>query len=723
MRLILAALFLGIFTLSAEDDWETRRAEALNRPRHMIYNTDGCDAVYYPRELAATPENFRARRLNYALGTRIDTVSYSPLSAWNTTTDSKVMPQILADMPHSPQTRNATREFIAAGADPLKMTQDFCRDNDLEFFVSLRVNDTHDAYWPNGVRNVFFSDFKANHPEYLMGSLQNQTKFARWSAMNFAVKEVRDQFAAFVAELCANYDIDGIEYDFLRHIQLFKSVAEGGDATPEELEMMTGLMRELREITEAAGRKRGRPILVSIRVPDSVEFCRAVGIDLEKWLAEKLADIMIGSGYFQLNYWDYSVALARKYQVKFYASLDESRIEASSIREKVPYLPGRAGFDRAFFCARLAAAAQQGCDGVYLFNLEHGKLADLASITDEEIARANKRYFATERWSGGYRPVFYLNNWERFMAMPLIDPIYPAALKAGVPFEFDLVIGNEPLREAANLPQIQARAAVEADVSGMTLAINGKKCGEAVRDGENVLIFDVPVEALKPGRNHISLVASGAAETVKLHDFCLNIDYSTPDRLLARQPELAELQDFDVIFSPDHLSGWHTGLLKESSTVGADGDRGILLPSMAGSSLAFSKRDALSRQTGLLYFCEDFRLVKAEPGKKYVLSLIFNIGAPGNEINTAFMISPEGLLAYHGKQFIEYPFKDQRHRLELLIDPADRACAVFIDGKPVKTLTLETLKSEKKNLIIAGGSGQVGGSAEIYSFRLGEIAR
>ena len=32
--------------------------------------------------------------------------------------------------------------------------------------------------------------------------------------------------------------------------------------------------------------RRGWPILLAIRVPVSVEFCRAFGLDLEKWLAE-----------------------------------------------------------------------------------------------------------------------------------------------------------------------------------------------------------------------------------------------------------------------------------------------------------------------------------------------------------------------------------------------------------------------------------------------------
>ena len=66
----------------------------------------------------------------------------------------------------------------------------------------------------------------------------------------------------FVKDFVENYDVDGIEYDFFRHGQLFKTVGWGAYATEAQLELMTEFMLELRAITEAAGRKKGKPILV-----------------------------------------------------------------------------------------------------------------------------------------------------------------------------------------------------------------------------------------------------------------------------------------------------------------------------------------------------------------------------------------------------------------------------------------------------------------------------
>ena len=68
------------------------------------------------------------------------------------------------------------------------------------------------------------------------------------------------------------------------------------------------------------------PLLISVRVPDSVGFCRAIGLDLERWLAEDLIDMLVVGGYFRLQPWEESVALGHRYGVPVYAGLSESRV-------------------------------------------------------------------------------------------------------------------------------------------------------------------------------------------------------------------------------------------------------------------------------------------------------------------------------------------------------------------------------------------------------------
>lgn len=352
--------------LFANSSWESLRRAALERRRMVIYNTDGCDAgVYFPRNLAATPENFLSRRLIHVRGSQVDSVFYCPISSGfgNFTCRLKTADWFIKDAPMYPKFRNISRDLNRLGTDPLRLAGEFCRREKLEFFVSIRVNDTHDAAGTLENPHHLLPKFKQEHPEFLMGTPDRRPPYCSWSAVDFSHPEVRARMRNFVREFAVGYDIDGIEYDFMRHMQLFRSVAWGGVASSRELATMTEFLRELRAITEEEGRKRGRPILVAIRVPDSPEYCRAVGIDLEAWLKNRVTDLLIAGGYFHLEPWSNMVALARRYGVKFYASLDESRIRTSLLA--APERNSAAGYH-----ARALEALESGADGLYYFNLE-----------------------------------------------------------------------------------------------------------------------------------------------------------------------------------------------------------------------------------------------------------------------------------------------------------------------------------------------------------------
>src|SRR5439155_13061338 len=131
----------------------------------------------------------------------------------------------------------------------------------------------------------------------------------------------------YVEEVCRNYDIDGVELDFFRHAMFFKTPTTGHPSTVEDLSQMTDLLRRIRAMADEVGSRRGRPILLAMHVPDSIEYCKAIGLDLETWLKDDLLYLLITAGYVELNSLDYSVTLARQYGVKVYPSLDETRIK------------------------------------------------------------------------------------------------------------------------------------------------------------------------------------------------------------------------------------------------------------------------------------------------------------------------------------------------------------------------------------------------------------
>ena len=515
---------IGEFLKEGADSFELARSSAIARDRPVVYNTDGCDMLYYPTNLPVSAAGFRSLRLDFVKGTTVGTVSYCPVSSGFAHLTTLKAGDLLSGsiLSQPPTARNATLEFRdKLGTDSLQMAIDFCREQGKEVFVGLRVNDTHDANTVYG--KYFFSPFKKAHPECLMGSESNKPPFCSWTAVDFAQPAVREHMKRFVKDLVENYDVDGIEYDFMRHSQLFKSVAWGGTASADECALMSGLMRELRAITEAAGRKRGRPIVVVVRTPDSVPYAKAIGMDLEAWLSAKTADIWVGGGYFQFEPWEKAVAFAKRHGVKFYASIDESRIPGVAQRRKLPIIPGRE--TKPFYAARFAAAMEAGCDGVYLFNMEFKRLHDFMQMDVRDTDGIDKIYFATERGSGGYRGWHFLKDGRSFWNMAQIDPGEPASLKAGERRAFSMTIGDDFAKAAAKglEPKIAMMVLTGLkDGSHISVTLNGETM-RATTFKDGLFTFKPAPSQIRKGVNAFEIAADAATF---LNDFAVSISYA-----------------------------------------------------------------------------------------------------------------------------------------------------------------------------------------------------
>ena len=406
-----AALAVAAATCAA-DSFDELKREAVNRERLIIWDDDGCDMTYYPYQrpdLVSQPasvRNFELVFLEATEDTRADVIGYSGTMGFGyftaLRTGGAVNTNRFAEA--NEPWRNAVNEFAAMGKDAMDMATDFARRNKKEIFLSLRFNDNHD----NGHPHIMLSPFKKDNPEVMVGH-GHKTRCCGKNAADFAQEKVRTFVKTYVRGYMENYDLDGIEFDFFRHPQLFRTVAMGGHATDEELATMTQLMKDFRAMAEEVGRRRGRPFVLCARVPDSFEYCRAIGIDLDAWLRAKVLDFLVVGGYFQLNPWRETAKRVHSYGVKCYASLDETRIDQMVKRQKGKMLSGRN--DKACWIARIAAAMACGMDGVNLFNIEYFRHDDQRYIMQHDIRDLDgidKLYFATYVGGGGYLPESFL---------------------------------------------------------------------------------------------------------------------------------------------------------------------------------------------------------------------------------------------------------------------------------------------------------------------------
>jgi len=475
---------------SIEEYRELRRAK-LNKSRPVIHNNDGCDSYLFPDEQNFSIQNFLNYRTKGLKDSDVSTISYCTItSSFGQFTHNTQFGELLTLTHKRPGKKNITPEFIKLGTDPLKVTCKYAHENGFEIFWSNRINDTHDSGHRPENPYERWSKLKTEHPEYLFGSIGEKLPHGRWSAVDFSHQEIRDLCVQYYTEVCENYNVDGIELDFFRHLYLFGDVARGGIATASQLEMMTDMLSQIREMTERVGMKKGKPILVLIRIPDSVEYCLGVGIDLEKWMENGLVDIVVGSGYFRLNPWEYLVELGNKYGVKVYAGLSEPRVT-----KEYPLLKR---LQSPVYRARSAAALQAGVDGLYIFNEYNTRSKYLSEIGNKvKLKNKNNLYFVTYR---NANPNSYLKNGYDYSNIPILTPSNTVILDAK-PLALSLELGDE---------SIQAKIALILYSQGgnpgtVKAHFNGTELKFKKTTDEGLSVFEILSEVVKPGENDLEL--------------------------------------------------------------------------------------------------------------------------------------------------------------------------------------------------------------------------
>lgn len=542
MRQWMAGFIFGLMGVAAvfgdtAKPWAEQRKEALNRKRAAIYYDGGEEPLFWNKGEPFSIDAFLGMRIAPLKDSKVDTVFYAPVSAFGFLTAKIPSAELILRQPEGSQwlanNVNVIKDFIDAGTDPLKVVVAWCKANDKEIFATLCVNSTrHGTEYdfaspppPFTWDSYLFPPFKVQNAGVLLGEVGGKSKgkseishppYATWSGVDYSHGVVREKFFQMSSELCAAYDIDGLCLDFMRDMQLFKSVAWGEKASGAERKELTEMVRRIRKAADDSGQKRGRPILLAVRVPDSVPYCKDVGIDLETWMSEKLIDMVVGGGGFQLNPWSHLTALCAKGGVKCYASLDESGIWIGNDQG------GGVDDDRLprqcpeTYRARVADAKIAGVDGVLFANQydEDWRRGEIRNYRDwmcgdlADIRTLNKRYFVTYRSIGTAGR--YLKEWSAYASLEELTAQNPARLKSGSA-DYSIFVWDNlaELKKNKIAPKLSlATEAVIPTGTELDVMLNGRKL-ELLKKQAGVQRFVLPPEVLKYGENKVQLRAKG----------------------------------------------------------------------------------------------------------------------------------------------------------------------------------------------------------------------
>ena len=119
----------------SDAEWMKLRAEALNRPRRVIVNNDGCDATEFPKELSPTKENIYRQMFDKLRSVQVDTVSYVPFGVGHVLATNSKVTQIHTGKSALKTSRNLTPELLKQGTDAMALAVEYCRAYGYEIFA------------------------------------------------------------------------------------------------------------------------------------------------------------------------------------------------------------------------------------------------------------------------------------------------------------------------------------------------------------------------------------------------------------------------------------------------------------------------------------------------------------------------------------------------------------------------------------------------------------
>ena len=328
---------------------------------------------------------------------------------------------------------------IAAGVDPIRVVGERARQLGRFFVPSYRMNDGHFVSDP--LNYPLTGEFWIkHHDQYRIGLSPIKSRGSYRELLDFSHEAVRQHRLGAIMEIIDRYHdiMAGVELDFNRVQVLFPlgKAAERGH-------LITDMIAAVRQRLDAIGERNGRDYGLFVRVPPALKNCHWAGLEIEKWMARRLVDVLIPAQLMTLAHdlpIDELVAIAKPAGCRVYPAIyprtswtwpftreHSPSSYASPVSRVAPPELVRGAASNYW---RLGAAGFQ----LYNFNLPpddrtYRVMRDLAR--PESLTRMSKVYAIT--------PAYYLDHEDTYQYRKQV----PVDLKPDQPRELTLVLGDD----------------------------------------------------------------------------------------------------------------------------------------------------------------------------------------------------------------------------------------------------------------------------------------
>ncbi len=292
-----------------------------------------------------TVDEWLSHRFRHIPGSMIGSIVWDmglESEAWSVYTRSRLLP--LRDHPK-------LQEWAARGIDWLDHCIETAARYGIPSFWNHRISEIdlpHPWSPPTGMAlddKRRENPLKKAHPEWLVPCWWPQ---GLW---NLAHPGIRMHKLSILRELMENYPLSGLQLDFARHTPCLPPGREW-----EMRDQATEFVRMVRLMLDEVGKKRERKLELLVRVGDTIAGNHQDGLEVERWIAEGLIDVLIPGGRGTVD-----IAAFRRVpggeKIRICPSFDAHHTAEGYHAPCVEYL-------RGFFCNFY----YQGADSVSLFN-------------------------------------------------------------------------------------------------------------------------------------------------------------------------------------------------------------------------------------------------------------------------------------------------------------------------------------------------------------------
>lgn len=339
--------------------------------------------------------------------------------------------------------------FRQKGIDFIKIFSESFKEIGIDFWLSYRMNDSHNIQTP---ANVTCWDFFTANPQYRrVGSRFTGAYPLSYynNSLDYTHSGVREHILKVINESLSLYDCAGIELDFQRDIYIWHP---GGEYAG--LDILTEFMREVNRIVSYYETVRGHDIKVAIRCASDIQTNYDLGFDVITYAAEGLIDLVNPTSRWATTDFDIPVnmwaALMHPYGVEVAPGV-EALVQPHSggPRDNSHTLDSMAGAAANWY--------SQGADKFYMYNLFLGlnhtfpKENRITTVQNNLMIGSGAGHFNMLTTIGSYEKLMnrnreiYVTYNDIYAPWKTTDDVLPLNLSAGQTGAFSVSTGHIPV--------------------------------------------------------------------------------------------------------------------------------------------------------------------------------------------------------------------------------------------------------------------------------------